>query len=160
MRPYVVLRLRLQCYGLRGYISENFAGHVLQKGGCMSANEKIVSWCGKLADFRGPAFDSVPRTFKGRWQGWLAVRFRRERQRGLRRPSERERQPLFERQRLERRVPSSVRVPVTRYFSCLLGGSFASNPFFHPPSIRPISSSFAERSAYCSVGTSLFSHAS
>lgn len=40
-----------------------------------------------------------------------------------------------------------------------LAGVFCS-PFLHPPSMRPISSSRPERSAYFSVGTSLLSHAS
>lgn len=42
----------------------------------------------------------------------------------------------------------------------LKGESFLSKPFRHPPSMRPISSSRIERSAYFSVGMSLFSQAS
>ena len=40
-----------------------------------------------------------------------------------------------------------------------VAGVFFCSPFFHPPSIRPISSNLLESSAYLSVGTSLFSHA-
>lgn len=39
-------------------------------------------------------------------------------------------------------------------------GVLLCNPFLHPPSMRPTSSSFFDSSAYLSVGISLFSHAS
>lgn len=39
------------------------------------------------------------------------------------------------------------------------GGVLLSKPFFHPPSILPISSSCAERVVYFSFGRHLFSHA-
>lgn len=51
-------------------------------------------------------------------------------------------------------------VPKLLLFSRYTAGVFVCNPFFHPPSCRPISSSCFEISAYLSVGISLFSHAS
>lgn len=55
-----------------------------------------------------------------------------------------------------RLVAPKLNVSPLSYF----GGVFASSPFFHPPSILPVSSSCADRTAYFSVGIHLFSHAS
>ena len=70
-------------------------------------------------------------------------------------------EPLLERQCLECRESQSGCRSETGYFSHhFFGGSFASRPFFQPPSCRPISPSISANSAYFSVGMSLDSQAS
>lgn len=72
---------------------------------------------------------------------------------------ERQREPFWERQRLECREPASCSGSETHYFSRYFAGVFFSNPFFQPPSILPISSNWVDRFKYFSVGTHLFSQA-
>ena len=74
-----------------------------------------------------------------------------ERESELRWEAQGEREPVSERQRLECRESSSHRGPETHYFLSLVWVRvFVCNPFFHPPSCRPISSSFWSSTAYFS----------
>ena len=106
--------------------------------------------------------------------GWLIAHFLRcERELELRWQPQGQREPLLERQRVERRESASHRGSETYHFSyhvvvgvlstgCLLVGLLLVvvwSPFFQPPSILPTSSSFSESIVYFSVGINLFSQA-
>ena len=83
-----------------------------------------------------------------------------QRQRVRRWSSERERQPARERQRVERQLSAPHhRSETIKFLLYSCGGVFFSSPFFHPPSILPISSNFSESREYFSLGKHLFSQA-
>ena len=72
---------------------------------------------------------------------------------------QRQHEQVWERQRLECQVPPSYGGSETKHFSAnYFCGVLFSSPFFHPPSILPISSSWVESVAYLSLEMHLFSH--